>query len=136
MTLSAYLNFSGNCEEAFAFYARLFKTEVAFTMKYGESPMAGEFGAGMADKVMHVRLVADGQVLMGSDSPSERYKKPTGTCVTIGVETAEEAERIYAGLADGADVQMELQETFWATRFGMLVDRFGTPWMVNCEKRP
>ena len=74
------------------------------------------------------------QVLMGSDAPADRLEKPQGFSVSIGVDTPAEAERIYKGLSDKAEICMELQETFWAARFGMIVDRFGIPWMVNCGR--
>ncbi len=73
-------------------------------------------------------------VLMGSDAPPERYEKPQGFFVSLGIEKPEDAERIFAALSEKATVLMPIGETFWAQRFGMLVDRFGTPWMINCEK--
>ncbi len=71
---------------------------------------------------------------MGADAPPDRYQTPQGFSVAVHLGDAEEAERIFNALANGATVQMPLQETFWALRFGMLVDRFGTPWMINCGK--
>jgi len=71
---------------------------------------------------------------VGSDAPPDRYEEPKGLSVTIGVDTAAEAERIFHALADNGTVRMPLQETFWAIRFGTLVDQFGIPWMVNCER--
>jgi PhnB protein len=82
---------------------------------------------------MHVRLEVGDSVLMGSDAPPDRYKPPQGFSVNIAVEKPEEAERIFHALAEGGNVGMPLQQTFWAARFGMVVDRFGIPWMVNCE---
>jgi PhnB protein len=97
--------------------------------------MAAQMPPEMRDKVMHVSLEAKGATLMGSDAPPDRFKPAQGFAVSVNVDTADEAERIFAALSEGATVGMPIQETFWATRFGMLVDRFGTPWMVNCEKR-
>ncbi|MBV9687397.1 MAG: VOC family protein, partial [Alphaproteobacteria bacterium] len=74
------------------------------------------------------------EVLMGSDAPPERYEGAKGFSVTINIENAAGAERVFHALAQNGTVQMPIQETFWATRFGMLVDQFGTPWMINCEK--
>jgi uncharacterized glyoxalase superfamily protein PhnB len=73
-------------------------------------------------------------VLMGSDAPPQFFSQPQGFSVSISVESTDEAERIFKELADGGTVRMPLQETFWAKRFGMLIDQFGTPWMVNCEQ--
>jgi PhnB protein len=85
---------------------------------------------------MHASLKAAGAVLMGSDAPPDRYKKPEGISVSIHVKEPAEAERIFHALAENGSVQMPIQETFWSVRFGMLVDRFGIPWMVNCEQEP
>jgi PhnB protein len=73
-------------------------------------------------------------VLMGSDAPPDRYQKTQGTTVALGVDSAEEAERIFHALAENGTVTMPISETFWAVRFGMLNDQFGIPWMINCEK--
>jgi PhnB protein len=86
------------------------------------------------NKILHARLVIGDQVLMGSDAPPEHYQKPQGFSVSIGLKDTAEAERIFHALAEKGTVQMPIQETFWAARFGMLVDQFGTPWMINCEK--
>jgi PhnB protein len=75
------------------------------------------------------------QALMASDAPPEHYRPMQGFSVTVGVEEPAEAERIFKAFAEGGQVTMPIQETFWALRFGMLVDRFGTPWFVNCEKK-
>ena len=86
------------------------------------------------DKIMHARLIVSGEVLMGSDAPPDRYEPMKGITVTLGVDEPAEAERIFNALSEGATVQMPIQQTFWAARFGMLTDRFGTPWMINCEQ--
>jgi PhnB protein len=83
---------------------------------------------------MHARLVVGDKVLMGSDAPPDRYDAPKGFSVSLSVDDEVEAERIFHALAQDGTVQMQLQETFWAVRFGMLIDRFGIPWMVNCER--
>jgi PhnB protein len=87
----------------------------------------------MQDTIMLARLVVGGATRMGGDAPPGQYQKP-GLCISIHVETAEEAERIYRELEPGGEVVMPIQETFWAVRFGMVTDRFGIPWMLNCEK--
>jgi PhnB protein len=83
---------------------------------------------------LHARLVLDGTVLMGSDAPPDRYEPMKGFSVTLVLKDPAEAERIFSALAENGTVCMPLEETFFAFRFGMLVDRFGTPWMINCEK--
>jgi len=134
MQLNPYLQFNGQCEAAFNFYQKCLGGEIPFKMTYGESPMAEKTPAEMRGKIMHTRLVVGTQVLMGSDSPKEHFEKPQGFHVTIGVKDPAEAEKIFKALSEKATVTMPMEETFWAKRFGMLIDQFGTPWMVNCEK--
>ena len=82
---------------------------------------------------MHASLSVGDEVLMGSDAPPDRFEASKGISVSLNVKTPAEAERVFAALSDQGQVQMPLQQTFWAARFGMLVDQFGVPWMVNCE---
>lgn len=134
MQINPYLNFNGTCEEAFGFYAKLLGGQVESISRFGDSPDA-ETHPTMRDKVMHARLVVGGQVLMGSDAPEGYYSKPQGNYVSINVDKPADARRIFDGLAAGGDVHMPFEKTFWAAGgFGMVADRFGTPWMVNCEK--
>ena len=103
-------------------------------MTYGESPTAAETPPEHRDRIIHVRMKVRGQTLMGSDAHGGRYEKPQGTWVSLSVDSAADAERVYKGLSENGSTVMPLQKTFWAERFGMCVDRFGTPWMVNAEK--
>lgn len=139
MRLSPYLNFNGRCAEAFRFYERVLGGTIEGTMTFGEMPgtedVPADWPANWRDWVMHTRLVVGDQVLMGSDSPPNQYEKPQGTYVALQVDGPAEAERIFHAFAEGGTVTMPLQETFWAIRFGMVVDRFGTPWSVNCERQ-
>jgi PhnB protein len=96
--------------------------------------MAAEMPEGYGDRIMHVRLAFDGQAILGSDCPPEMYVKPQGVFVSLNVEDPARAERIFKALEEGGTVTMPFQETFWAKGFGMLTDRFGTPWMINCEQ--
>ncbi len=134
MQLNPYLQFNGQCEAAFKFYEKCLGGKIAFTMTYGESPMANETPAELKGKVMHTRLLVGDKVLMGSDAPCGRYNEPKGFSVTLGIETPEEAEKVFKALSEKGKITMPIEETFWAHRFGMLVDQFGIPWMVNCEK--
>ncbi|GGP19957.1 VOC family protein [Silvimonas iriomotensis] len=136
MDFTPYLNFDGTCEEAFNFYAKLFNGKILMMMKHGDMPPGNEPPPEWGEKIVHARLEANGRILMGSDAPPVYAKKPQGFAVSVLLDTPEEADRVYAGLADGAvAVDMPIQETFWAQRFAMLTDRFGIPWMINCEKR-
>lgn len=130
MTISPYLNFAGNCGEAFRFYHQVLggKLEV---MTFGDSPMSNDVPPDWADRVVHCCLTVDGQSLMASDSPPEHFEKAQGTYVTIGVKDTGEAERIWAAFSEGGQVVMPLEPTFWSPAFGMVKDRFGVPWMIS-----
>lgn len=134
MRLNPYLSFAGDCAEAFAFYAQCFGGKISFTMHYGDSPMAAQAPPDYHDKIMHTRLEIDGTTLMGSDAPPDRYTRPAGTMVCLSFTEPADADRVFAALAESGQISMPIQETFWARRFGMVTDRFGIPWMINCEK--
>ncbi len=134
MQINPYLNFNGDCEAAFKFYQECLDGKIEFRMTHGESPMAKFVGPEWQDKIMHISLRVGDVLLMGSDAPSEHFRKPQGFSVSIQVKDVAEAERIFHHLSQGGEVKMPIQETFWAQRFGMMVDRFGTPWMINCPK--
>jgi PhnB protein len=136
MKTCTYLNFDGQCETAFQFYEKCLGGKILFKMTYGDSPMADQMPAALKNAIMHMRMSVGDSVILGSDAPPERFQKPQGFNVTLNIESAEEAERVFAELSEGGAVGMPIQETFWALRFGMLVDRFGIPWMINCEKTP
>jgi PhnB protein len=134
MQLNPYLQFDGNCAEAFHFYEQCLGGTIVMMMKAGESPMATQVPPERQNDIIHARLTVGEKVLMGSDAMAGSYTAPTGFHVTIGLDDPAAADRLFAALAEGGSVRMPIQETFWAHRFGMLVDRFGTPWMINCEK--
>ena len=134
MQIVPYLGFNGQCQEAFKFYEQCLGGQIVAMISHRETPAAQHVSPEMQDRIMHARLVAGDAVLMGGDSPTPEFEPPHGICISIQVDDPAAAERIFHALAEGGTVQMPVQETFWATRFGMLIDRFGIPWMVNCEK--
>jgi len=134
MQLTAHLGFNGNCEEAMKFYAETFGGTVVFKMTWKESPMCDQVGADFQDKIMHMAVKVGSSTVMGADAPHGRYQKPQGIMECIAVEQPEDAKRIFNTLAEGGSVEMPFQETFWAKGFGMATDKYGIPWMVNCEK--
>lgn len=136
MEMNPYLSFDGQCETAFKFYERCLGGKIVAMMTYAGTPMAAQMPAEWHGKIIHACLSAGGRVLMGGDSPPNCHATPTGFSVNVGVDSPAEAERIFADLGENGTVRMPLAETFWAHRFGMLVDQFGTPWMVNCLKTP
>jgi PhnB protein len=135
MQLNPYLLFNGQCEAAFNFYAKCLGGKIEAMLPFEGSPCTKGMSPEWHQKIMHARLSLDnGGVLMGSDAPPGRQEKPQGFSVSIQVEQPAEAERIFHALAENGSVNMPIQETFWATRFGMLVDAFGIPWMINCPR--
>jgi PhnB protein len=134
MQVNPYLFFDGRCEAAFKFYAQLLGGKIEAMLPHAGTPAEEHVPAEWRSKIMHAKLVVGDKVLMGSDAPPERFDKPQGFFVTLGLSDPAEAERIFAALAENGTVQLPLQQTFWAARFGMCVDRFGTPWMVNCDQ--
>jgi PhnB protein len=134
MQLNAYLYFNGQCEEAFKFYEQLLGGKIEAMFPHAGTPAEQYVPPGWRDKIMHARLTVGGSVLMGSDAPPGHYHEASkGFSVNIGLQDPEEAERIFHALAENGKVNMPIEKTFWAERFGMLVDRFGIPWMINCE---
>lgn len=131
MQINPYLSFDGRCREAFEFYAKVLGGTIAFIQTYGDTPMAEHVPAENRDRVMHVTLVAGQETLQGADAPPGQFSTPAGFCVALHFDEAADGQRVFDALSDGGSVQMPFQETFWAKGFGMLVDRFGTPWIVN-----
>jgi len=131
MQIDPYLNFNGNCEEAFAFYEKTFGGKIEFKMTHGESPMAAQTAPDWSGKIMHIALRVGDRVIMGSDAPPQYQQPRQGFRISVSTKDASEAEKVFNKLAQGGKVDMPLAETFWSPRFGMLVDRFGIPWMVN-----
>lgn len=135
MQLHTYLNFDGSCRDAFQFYHERLGGEILQMMTWKESPMADQAPSGAEDRIMYACLRIDGQMLMGSDStPQSPYQGIKDAGVVITVDEPGKAEQVFEALSENAEIQMPMGETFWAQRFGMLVDRFGVPWMVNCAK--
>lgn len=136
MRLNPYLTFDGRCEEAFKFYEKVLGGKIAAMIPYEGSPAEEHSPPEWRKKILHARLVLDDQFLMGSDNSPEHYEPMKGFSVTLGIDKPADAERVFNALAEKGKVQLPLAETFWAQRFGILTDQFGTPWMINCEKAP
>jgi len=134
MQLNPYLYFKGQCEAAFKFYEKVLGGKIVAMMPHEGTPAAENVPPAWREKIIHARLVVGDTVLMGSDAPPAHQEEMKGFSVTIGIDDPQEAERIFHALAENGTVHMPIQKTFWAVRFGMLVDQFGTPWMINCEQ--
>ena len=129
--LDVYLFFDGSCADAMRFYERTLGGKLSL-MTHAESPMAAQTPPGSANRILHARLELDGHVLMASDSMvGHPYEGMKGFSLSLTYPTAADAQKVFDALVQGGKVTMPMQKTFWAEGFGMLVDRFGTPWMVN-----
>jgi PhnB protein len=132
MQSNTYLNFNGECKAAFNFYEQCLGGKISGIMTYEKSPMAEQNPTEQRDKIMHVQLNVGDMILMGSDAPPGCFEKPQGFNVNLQFDDVAEAERIFHALAENGTIKMPIQATFWTKRFGMLVDKFGTPWMISC----
>ena len=136
MSVDPYILFNGNCDEAFKFYEKLLGGKVQMKMTHGESPMADQTAPEWKDKIMHISMELGNRILMGSDAPPGRYEKPQGFSLSVTAKDPAEAERFFNELSKNGTVIMPIAKTFWSPAFGMLVDRFSIPWMVNCNQAP
>jgi PhnB protein len=136
MQTNTYLFFKGNCEEAFKFYEKTLGGKIEAMLSHAGTPAESQVPAEWKNKIIHASLKLGDQSLMASDSPPDHAQTPQGFRVNLSFQDPAEAERVYNALSKNGTVSMELQETFWAQKFGMFTDRFGTPWMINCYKAP
>lgn len=134
----AYLGFDGTCADAMRFYEKTFGGKLEALIKFSEAPDAGKMPGADGNRIMHANLVlADGSALMAGDAPTNQpFEGMKGCMLTMSYPKVDEATRIFNALADGGRVDMPLQETFWADRFGMLTDRYGTSWAINGGPKP
>jgi PhnB protein len=134
----AYLSFDGNCADAMRFYERALGGKLEVLMSGGESPMADQIPEEWAHRILHARLaLSDGGLLFAGDSPAHLpYAGIKDVSLTLNYPSVPQAEHIFAALAEGGTITMPMQPAFWAKTWGMLVDRFGTSWIVNGELIP
>lgn len=130
MKLTTYLNYGGNCEEAFRFYEQHLGGTITFLMRHGDMPGGERPKPEWKDKVLHASLALGGTELLGADVPSPPFQPMRSAYLTLTFDTTPEAERVYQLLADGGEIFMPMGETFFAHRFAMLRDKFGTSWML------
>ena len=130
MQLHTYLNYGGNCEQAFQFYEQHLGGKITFLMRHGEQPNSANVAPEWKNAVLHARMTIGGTELSGADIPPDRFQPMRSAYLTLTVDSTGEAERLYALLTDGGQIFMPIQQTFFASRFAMLRDRFGTSWMI------
>ena len=128
MKLDIYLNYAGNCQQAFQFYEQNLGGRITMLMTHGQGPNAATLSSEQKRAILHARLELGNTVLMGADIPDSQPMR--SAYLTLRVDSEKEAERLYALLADGGQIFMAMEKTFFANRFAMLRDRFGTSWML------
>jgi PhnB protein len=131
--LSVHLCFDGTCEAAFRFYEHVLGGSIKTMLRYGDSPLAEQTPAHLRNRIIHATLDLGACELLGADLMPEQHQRAEGFFVTLSVGDANRARDIFTALSDGGEVRMAFEETFWSPGFGVLRDRFGTPWEINCE---
>lgn len=136
-SLNPYLNFNGNCEEAFNFYRSVFGGEFQMVMRFSDVP-ASEPNMGDGNKIMHISLPVGNDILMGSDVPESfgKVESASNFNISISADSKEEADRLYNGLSNGGNGYMPMADAFWGSYFGMLTDKFGVNWMIGYDQAP
>ena len=134
MRWNPHLAFNGQCEAAFKFYAECLGGKIEGMSTYARPQVKDQTRPEWHHKILHAVLIVGDDILMGSDTPTEEYEEPKGFFVSLMIKDPADADRIFHGLAENGRVEMPIQETFWAARFGTVVDQFGIPWMINCLK--
>jgi PhnB protein len=134
MNLHTYLNYGGNCRDAFKFYEQNLGGKITAMMTHAEAPGGSQVPPEAKDTILYASIQLGGTDLMGSDVPADRFQPMRSAYLSLGVDTSAEAERVYALLAEGGEVFMPMMETFFAHKFAMLRDRFGTSWMLIHQK--
>jgi PhnB protein len=132
MQVIPYLFYNGNCEAAFKFYEKALGGKIEVVMKHDAAPAGSPIPPEWIDKIMHGRMSIGGQLIMASDAPPSRFQQPQGFAVSLQIENLADAERKFKALAEGGSVSLPFEKTFFAKGFGMCIDQFGIPWMVNC----
>ncbi len=132
MKLNTYVNFAGTCLEAFRYYEKHLGGKIGMVMTHGQNPAPGRLGPEWKDAVLHARISIGGTELAGADVPMAQPMR--SAYLTLGVDNDAEAERIFSALAEGGQILMPMEETFFASRFGQVRDRFGINWMILHER--
>ena len=135
MQVNPYLSFDGNCDAALKFYQKVLGAKIELTFPYGEGNAEMQTPPGWQNKIMHAKITIDGEIIMASDAPPGHFQKPQGFSVALQVEDPADAERRFKALSEGGTGTMPFGKTFFSNGFGMCVDQFGIPWMVNCPQQ-
>ena len=131
MQLNPYLTYDGNCEAALKYYQKVLGARIEAMFPFGEGPPEMQIPPDYRSKIMHAKVTIDGEVLMASDAPPPQ-EPMKGFSVALHYDDVKKGERVFNALSEGGKIKMPFSQTFFAEGFGMLIDRFGTPWMINC----
>ncbi len=134
MRVSAHLCFDGQCRAAFHFYQEVFGGRIASMLSYGESALAQQTPPHLRERIVHASLLLGEHELLGADVMPEDYRPPSGFFVLMSFPDAGQATRVFAALAQRGEIRLPFQPSFWSAGFGVVVDRFGTPWEIGCEQ--
>ena len=134
MKMHTYLNYGGNCAEAFRFYEQHLGGKITMMLTHGEQPGLNSVPPELKNTILHARIDLGDTMLMGADMPPGRHQPMRSAYLSLNVDSSDEAERIHKVLSDGGEIFMPMQETFFAHRFSMLRDKFGTSWMILHER--
>ena len=132
MQINPYLFYDSNCEAAFKYYEKVLGGKIEMMLRNEEAPEPMPGPPGREKKIMHARISIDGEILMASDAPPDHFNKPQGFAVSLTVDDPADGERKFKALSEGGAVNMPFGKTFFSRGFGMCIDQFGSPWMVNC----
>ncbi|MDR3425867.1 MULTISPECIES: VOC family protein [Silvimonas] len=133
MQVQTYLTFNGNCEEVLAFYSQSLGSKTTYVVRYKEAPADQATDPAWAEKILHSNFsIGDTQLMAMDCTPERATAQKNGFTLSLNVNTVEEGERYFNALADGGQITMPFGPTFWTKGFGMVKDKFGTPWMINC----
>jgi PhnB protein len=133
MRINPHLCFDGQCREAMLLYQSILGGTIETMLTYGESPMASSVDPRWHDRIVHATLLLDDVELTGVDMIPGSYQRPQGFFVTLGVDGVDRARKIFDDLRQDGSVRVPFERTFWSPGFGVLVDRFGTPWEINAN---
>ncbi len=134
MQINPHLNFDGRCEEAFKLYEKALGGKIVAMLPHEDTPAEQHTRAEWKKKILHARLEVGGEAIMGTDVSPEQFARPRGFSVSVTVKTKADAEKVFNELAKGGTVTLALSATFFSAAFGMVTDKYGVPWMVNCEQ--
>ncbi len=134
MNTSIYLGFDGCCEEAFLFYERVLGATIGHMLKFASSPISDQVPENWQDKIVNGDILLNGVRISGGDLLPDQYREPAGYALLLSIDSAAETKRLFAELADNGTILLPIQETFWSSSYGILTDRFGVTWKLNCTE--